>query len=437
MPSMPALCAPICRPNVSQGGQVKELSIEGLAQCIDTGETVFLAGAAGEPLELTAYLADDRSTVADATYLTSFVPGINARCLARSGRRSRIACVFMQPSLYRAHTEGRVDFRPMSYFGVQRWLSSEECPIDSAFVQVAPPNRAGNCSLGPAVEFMPTVIARAQRLFGIINPSVPRLRGAPSLPIEQFTAIAHSTAPLASYDVGATSAASARVVEHLAGLIPSHITLQIGLGKIPSQLLQSLARHRGISMHTGMISDAVLQLAAAGALRRRAPICTGAALGTIGFYSHLATLRGLKMAPVAVTHSPMELAKIERLFAVNSALEVDLLGQVNAEVLDGRYVSGPGGLPDFARAAHLSAAGLSIIALNATDQRGATSRIVARLAAGVPVTIPQHDVDAVVTEYGVAMLRGQTIDERARRLCAIAHPDHRAALVDSIRRLDA
>jgi acyl-CoA hydrolase len=300
-------------------------------------------------------------------------------------------------------------------------------------VQVAPPDRHGRCSLGPAVEFMPSVIAHATRVFGVINPSVPRLRGSVDVPLERFERIAYSKAPLASYDVGAVSDSSQRLVEHLAKLIPSGATLQVGLGKIPSQLLHALCAHRALSLHTGMISDAVLQLSASGALREHRPICTAVALGTADFYAHLAALRGLSFSEVGFTHAPQTLCKVHRLHAVNSALEVDLLGQVNAEMLDGRYISGPGGLPDFARAAHFDPEGLSIIALNATDHRGIRSRIVSRLPAGTPVSVPQHDIDAVVTEYGVAMLRGQPGDVRASRLCAIAHPDHRPSLQQAVR----
>jgi acyl-CoA hydrolase len=414
---------------------VIEMTIAELAASFEDDETVYLGGCAGESKDLSAVLADPAATVANARFVTTFIPGINASCLARPAHRSRMAVFFMQRSYGAALAEGRIDFRSSSYFGIHRYLSDPATRLDSAVVQVAPPDARGQCSLGPAVEFMPTVIARAGRLLGIINPNVPRLRGAPGVPFERFSAIAHSGAALPTYEVGAPSDAAARVVAHLVPLIPHGATLQIGLGKIPSQLLEALKEHRDLALHTGMLSDATLHLAAAGALRRRRPIMTAVAVGGGDFYRRLARLPGLKFAEVGHTHSPLTLAGFTRLHAVNSALEVDLLGQVNAEALAGRYVSGPGGLPDFARAAHLAAEGLSIIALNATDGSGETSRIVAQLAAGTPVSVPQHDVDAVVTEFGVAQLRGQALDERARRLCAIAHPRHRASLEAAAREM--
>ncbi len=404
------------------------MTIVELAASFEDGEAVYLGGCAGESKDLSAVLADPERTVANAHFVTTFIPGINGTCLARPAHRSRMSVFFMQRSYGAALAEGRIDFRCMSYFGIHRYLNDATTRLDSAVVQVAPPDARGRCSLGPAVEFMPTVMARAGRLLGIINPNVPRLRGAPSVPFERFSAIAHSNAALPTYEVGAPSDAAARVVAHLAPLIPHGATLQIGLGKIPSQLLEALTEHRDLALHTGMLSDATLRLAAAGTFRRRRPIMTAVAVGGSDFYRRLARVPGLKFAEVGHTHSPLTLAGLTKFHAVNSALEVDLLGQVNAEALGGRYVSGPGGLPDFAHAARVAPEGLSIIALNATDGTGETSRIVARLSAGTPVSVPQHDVDVVATEFGAAQLRGQPLDERARRLCAIAHPRHRPAL---------
>jgi acyl-CoA hydrolase len=409
-----------------------ETTIARLAASFQDDEVVYLAGSCGESLDLSQVLSDPSVAVARALFVASFVPGINTTCLARPGNASRMAVFFMQRSLQAAHAEGRVDFRSLSYFGIHRYLTDPATRIDTAVIQVAPCDARGVCSLGPAVEFMPSIMARARRIVGIINPNVPALPGSASIPMDAFAAVARSSAPLAIYDVG-PAAAAGPLVAHLEPLIPDGATLQIGLGKIPSQLLNALGDRRDLKLHSGMIGDAALDLVAAGALRDGESITTGVAVGTSAFYGRLAGVEGLKLAAVGFTHAPQTLAQLPRFHAVNSALEIDLLGQVNAETLGGRYVSGPGGLPDFARAAHLDPEGLSIIALNATDSSGAASRIVPQFAAGTPVTVPQHDVDAVVTEYGVAMLRGQSMDERARRLCAVAHPAHRPLLQQAAR----
>ena len=166
-----------------------------------------------------------------------------------------------------------------------------------------------------------------------------------------------------------------------------------------------------------------------------APIVVGMIVGSAELYARLSQLPQLRMASVAETHAPEALAAVPALYAINSALEVDLLGQVNAEVQGGSYVSGPGGLPDFAAAAHRQADGLSVIALPSSGAGGKLSRIVASFGAGVPVTVPKHDVDAIVTEYGVALIKNVDLDQRALRIAAIAHPNHRDTLQEAAKRL--
>jgi acyl-CoA hydrolase len=244
-----------------------------------------------------------------------------------------------------------------------------------------------------------------------------------------------SAAPLATYDAGAVNSSSAQIAANIAEIIPDGASIQIGLGKVPSQLLLALRSHRNLGIHGGMLSDSIVELAEAGALAPDQPLITGIIVGLESFYARAAAMADLQLAPVSHTHNPQVLAGVSRLHSVNSAIEVDLVGQVNAEMQSGKYVSGPGGGPDFAAAAHRQQDGLSIIALPATDSSGRVSRIVAQFTVGTPVAIPQHDVDVVVTEHGVAMLRGQDLNSRIKRLIAVAHPDHRSRLAEQSRRL--
>ena len=198
--------------NLKGTRSVIELTIPDLAASFEDGEAVFLGGCGGESTELSAALADPAARVANAHFVTSFIPGINGTCLARPAQRARMSVFFLQRSHGAALAEGRIEFRSLSYFGIHRYLDDPATRLDAAVVQVAPPDAQGRCSLGPSVEFMPTVIARVPRLLGIINPNVPRLRGAPSVPFERFSAIAHSAAALPTYEVGAPSDAAARVL---------------------------------------------------------------------------------------------------------------------------------------------------------------------------------------------------------------------------------
>ncbi|MDB5969104.1 MAG: acetyl-CoA hydrolase [Hydrocarboniphaga sp.] len=406
----------------------QQVSVKGLLNSLESGETAFIAGSAGEPVELTQVLVDDAECARGVCFVSSFVPGINGRNLASQKAQRRMRVFFMQPAFRQARELGLIDFSPMNYFGIQQHLLDMATPLDSVIVQVSEPDAAGLCSLGPAVEFMPGLLLRAKRILAVINPNVPDVAGAPRIAMDAFHSHAHSTAPLAQYDAGRSNETAERIAAHLATLIPNGATLQLGLGKVPSLLLPALSGHRDLAFHSGMLSDSILGLIDSGVLRIDRPLMTTVVAGSEQLYQKLPGLRALELAGVDHTHDPLVLGRLSKLHAINSAIEVDLLGQVNAETVDGRYVSGPGGLPDFAYAAHRQTDGLSVIALPASDPAGRHSRIVPRLKAGTPLSIPQHDVDAVVTEYGIARLRGVALDERMQRLIAIAHPDHRDTL---------
>lgn len=406
----------------------QELNVLSILQSLQTGETVFMAGSASECVELTHCLQQDPQLGAGVTFVTSFVPGINAANLAQDATGRRMQVFFMQPAFQATRRSGALAFCPWSYSGIQQWLSGAASQLDTVIVLLSEPDADGFCSLGPSVEFMPALLKGSRRLLGIVNPNVPYVPGAARLHLTRLSAFARSTAPLRQYDAGRSNPVTDRIAEHLAALIPDGATLQLGLGKVPNQLAGKLKHHRQLRLHSGMLSDASLDLLACGALRGDVPMVSTVAVGSAAFYAQLGHVENLSLVGVDHTHDPQVLSGLSRLHAINSALEVDLMGQVNAEMLDGQHISGPGGLPDFAHAARRNGEGLSVIALPSSDPSGRVSRLVPQLASGTPVTVPQHDVDAVVTEYGVAMLRGLPLDERMQRLTAIAHPDHRARL---------
>jgi acyl-CoA hydrolase len=407
---------------------VEQVSVAVLAARLGERQCIFIPGSSGEPLELTQLLAGDSSLAPRVRFVTTFVPGINSTNLAPVGSARRMQVFFHAPEYADARRQGTIEFCPFSYSTIFRYLADPATRIDCMVVQVSRPNADGCCSLGPAVEFVPALLQRKCPMFAIVNSCVPHIPGSLCLPLDAFECYANSDMPLAQYDAGPPNAISDAIAAHLRELIPSGATLQVGLGKVPSQLLQALGQRRDVSFHSGMLSDSVLAFAEDGVERAGDAFVTTVVVGSASFYRRLSRLPGLRIAGVDYTHDPAVLARIPRLFAVNSAIEVDVLGQVNAEMVGRRYVSGPGGLPDFAHAARRCNGGLSVIALNSTDTSGRRSKIVGAIEAGTPVTVPQHDVDAVVTEWGAALLRGCDLDERARRLIAVAHPDHRQSL---------
>jgi acyl-CoA hydrolase len=407
---------------------VDQVSLQVLAARLGERQTVFIPGSSGEPVELTQLLARDSSLAPRVRFVTTFVPGINALNLAAAGGERRMQVFFHAPEYAEARRQGNVEYCPFSYSTIFRYLADPATRIDCMVLQVSEPDADGCCSLGPAVEFVAALLQRKCPILAVVNSGVPHIPGSLRLPMDAFECYAKSNVPPAEYDPGPPNAISDVIAGHVGGLIPAGATLQVGLGKVPSQLLQALGQRRDVSFHSGMLSDAVLAFAEGGVLRGGETFVTTVAVGSSSFYRCLARLPGLRIAGVDYTHDPGVLARIPRLFAVNGAIEVDILGQVNAEMVAGRYVSGPGGLPDFAHAARRCNGGLSVIALNSTDASGRRSKIVGAIEAGTPVTVPRHDVDAVVTEWGVALLRGCDLDERARRLIAVAHPDHRQSL---------
>ena len=401
--------------------------IEQLVAHFQPGDTVFIPGSAGEPSELTEMLVNNPDLAPGVTFITSFVPGINTRNLCNTETKRKMAVFFMQSHFRKDYEKGGIKFRPISFKQIQQYLCAASTRIDWLVVQVADAVD-GRHSLGPHAEFLPGLIARDCKILGLINPNTPNTPSAPSLAASRLTATARSNTPLESYDAGSSNATSEAIAQHIAALIPNGATLQIGLGKIPSQLLAALRDHRELGFHTGMLSDSILPLASSGALREKNALTTAVFVGSENLYKQLPTLQSLNIAGAEFTHDPAVLVKVPKLHAINSALEVDVLGQVNAETLNNKYVSAPGGLPDFAAAASRQQDGLSIVALPSTDPSGKHSRITAKFRSGTPVGVPQFDVDYVVTEFGAAYLRGATPSERHERIIAIAHPDHRESL---------
>ncbi|MEM1431761.1 MAG: acetyl-CoA hydrolase/transferase C-terminal domain-containing protein, partial [Pseudomonadota bacterium] len=254
-----------------------------------------------------------------------------------------------------------------------------------------------------------------------VNPAHPSLPGAPTLPVAAEVVI---ETPLVTYDPGPVGTAFTRIGEHVAALIRDGDTVQLGLGRVQPAVLSALTvAGTRFSLHGGMLSTAALPAIEAGGVER---IVAGMVLGNAALYARVPTLDNLALLPVAQTHGAAVLARIPNLVAVNSALAVDLAGQATSESLAGRAVSAAGGIDDFQRGARASAGGRAILALPSTA-RGA-SRIVAALPAGTRISVTAPNADIVVTEHGVAHLRGQTLAERARRLTAIAAPEHRDTL---------
>lgn len=397
-----------------------------MAEALRPGERVYLPGSVGEPTALLAALVARPELSRGLHILSSAVPGINLLPLDALDPSAEVTGLFMQPGLRRAQREGRFRHLPLSFGGFVQHVR-ERLAIDICVVHVAPPDAAGRCSLGAAVEFTAMVAAKAGRVFALVNPAMPAIPGAETLPYAGFELVAEVGTALPTYDVGAPSAEATVIAGLIAGLVEDGCAVQAGLGKVPEALFGLLHDRRGLRLQSGMLADGALALARAGALDAGFMHASCVWVGSAALYRELAETEGFAVRGCDVTHDVCRLARAERFVAVNSALSVDLFGQANLEHAGGRTVSGVGGAPDFAQAALMSRGGISVVAMPSVYGAVPRSRIVAQLDGGT-VSLPRQLVDVVVTEHGLADLRGRTAFERAEALIAIAAPAFRAEL---------
>jgi acyl-CoA hydrolase len=390
------------------------------------GQTVYVPGVSGESLPFYEALRNDADHARDVTFVGAHFPGINRSDYLALHPTTRQRAYFMSPAVRAALPSGRVDLMPLDYPGIVRDLE-EHVSIDMALAQVAPPDANGRCSLGVSYDFLPSVWHKARTRIAHVNPLLPRTRGSFGIRLDECAASFECPAAVPTLAAEAPDEATRRHAAHVAGLVRDGDTLQFGVGRLQGAILEALAGHRRLRIYSGMVSPAVERLLDVGAIVGEGAIEAGVALGDASFYDRVGRDATFYFRPVRETHDVRRLAAIQNFCAINSALSVDLWGQVNAESIDGRMVAGAGGLPAFSNGARLAANGRSLISLSATTGGGA-SRVVAKMPAGAITTVPKHETDCVVTEYGSAELRGLSVQARARALISIAAPQFRDQL---------
>ena len=303
-------------------------------------------------------------------------------------------------------------------------------PADVVLLQVSPPDEQGRYSLGLAQEYLPAALEKARVVIAEVNPGIPWTHGGVHLRAGDFALCIDAEHPPLEQSRSAPGPAEQAIARHIAALVEDGATLQLGVGNLPEAVLAALHGHRDLGLHSGAVGDGIARLAEAGVLTNaKKSVDAGVGVGGILMGSERLRRWAHRNPQIALrgteyTHDPEVLAASHKLAAINAAIEVDLTGQINAEVAAGCYVGAVGGAVDFLRGAARSKGGLPIVALPATA-KGA-SRIVARLSG--PVSTPRSDAGLIVTEHGVADLRGQPLSRRVRRLVDIAAPEHREDL---------
>jgi acyl-CoA hydrolase len=388
------------------------------------GLSVYLQGATGEPLVLRDILSAAPEALAGVSLTACLLPGMNEFDYAGLHDEARLTTFLLPTGLRASFGAGRVRVRPLPYSQIAAALVADP-PFDLAIFQVTPPDAAGLCSFGPLSDFPGLVWPRARRRLAFVNPRLPRAARGPAIPFAALDVALEADGPIIMGEDGEPGAELGVIADRIAALIPDGAAIQTGIGGAPAASVGRLVGRRGLVVRSGMVTQGYRVLDEAGALAADGEHVTGLALGSAEFMRWAA--QRFTFADATVTHGATVLAATPRLHALNSALEVDLFGQANLEWRGGRLASGLGGAPDFAAAARRSAGGRAVLALPSTAKGGVLSRIVARLEAPT-VSIPRDDTDLVITEHGVADLRGTGLDERAQALIAVAAPDHRRAL---------
>ncbi|MFE6820881.1 acetyl-CoA hydrolase/transferase family protein [Streptomyces sp. NPDC057690] len=398
---------------------------------IPAGATVVATPACGTPTSLLASLAEGAGP-RGVTVLAGLLLDPSVLLPALDGGVLRLRTWHPTAALARQLEHGSAEYTPLRASAVPDRLRA--WAPDVALVRVAPPDRHGWCSLGPSAGYARAALAAAGARIAEVDPAVPRTFGDTAVHVSCFDALAESTTPMPVHPPAEQSAVTRAIARHILELLPAKPTLQLGIGTVPEALLGALADAEvGGLRFVGMGSDGMADLFERGLLdldpRRAGPlISTPDILGTRRVMDFADGNPAVGVFGSATSHAPARLARHDRLVSVNSAVEVDASGQVNAELVRGRQISGVGGSIDFAEAAAHSPGGLRIIALPSTTPDGATSRIVPCLTEGRPVSLPKAMVDVVVTEHGVARLAGLSLRGRAEALAHVAAPRHRKAV---------
>ena len=401
-----------------------------LTDALAPGLTVWVPTLSNESALLAEELCADPERARGVTFAGVQFPGIDKTDYLALHPQARQRGWFMSAALRRGLAEGRAELPSQDYLGIARHLREDE-PYDVVFAQLSPPDAQGWCTPGLAADFPPLVWKRARRRVAHLNPRLPRLPSTFRVHRSEIDVAVEAEAPLNDFDEAATGDLEARIGAHVSTLVRDGDTLQFGIGGVPMAMAHALCGHRCLRFHGGMLPGAFSALWESGAADRDADIHTGVILGGPALHELAASLPRLMLQDVGFTHDPARIATLPRFVAVNGAVEVDLFGQVNAERAGGVIQAGAGGLPAFAQGALASPGGRLVIALPAAAKGGSVSRIVPALGAQSLVTLPRQLADAVVTEHGVAELRGRSLAARAQALIAIAAPAHRQALAEA------
>ncbi|MDP9483530.1 MAG: 4-hydroxybutyrate CoA-transferase, partial [Chloroflexota bacterium] len=410
---------------------------------VHSGDQVYIHCAAAAPSVLLDALVERAPELDGVGVIHLHIEGPAPHLAPDMAGHFRHRALFIGPNARAAVNEDRADYVPIFLSDVPGLFETRALPLDAVFVNATPPDDHGFCSLGTSVEAMHAAIRAARTVIVQFNRAMPRTLGDSFIHVNDIDLAVEVDQPPYPHPAGPIGDVERRIGDYVAELVPDQATIQLGIGAIPAATAQALTVKRDLGIHTEMFTDAVLDLVQAGVVtgaakeRNRGKIVAAILMGSQRLYDFVDDNPMVEMRAVDFTNDTHIIRSFRRMVAINSAIEVDLSGQVVADSIGRRLYSGVGGQMDFVRGAALAAEGRSIIALPSTASGGSVSRISATLQEGAGVVTTRAHVRTVVTEWGVAEMFGRSLRERAAALISIAHPDFRADLTTAARRTGA
>ncbi|XAH21335.1 acetyl-CoA hydrolase/transferase C-terminal domain-containing protein [Xylophilus sp. GW821-FHT01B05] len=401
-----------------------------LAAYIRPGDGIVFGQGTGEPLSLTEQLVAQRAAFSGAGIF--FGSGFSTTFQPEHADHLRFKGIGGIGTLRKLSSAGVLDPVPCHISAVADLIRQGSIRSDVVMLMVSPPNEQGEHSFGLVNDYLRTAISRARVVIAEVSSQVPWTPCDAPLRASEITVAVHTDRAPLELPAAKFGALERSIAAHVADLIPDRATLQMGIGAVPEAIVSLLVDRRDLGVHSGMVGDSLVDLMERGVVTNahkgldEGVSISGVLFGTQRLYRFAHRNPQLRLCPTSYTHHLSTLSRVKNLVSVNSALEVDLTGQVNAEAIGADYIGAVGGQVDFVRAAVQSEGGVSIVALAATGKTG-DSKIVSRLSG--PVTTARSDVDVIATEHGIARLRGLGLRERVRAMVAIAAPEHRESLL--------
>ncbi|WP_167859259.1 acetyl-CoA hydrolase/transferase family protein [Paenibacillus cymbidii] len=412
-----------------------QMAGERLGELVKSGDHVFLPGSGCVPVGFLRQLLARKEALRDVRLCHPTAWGPFPYGKPEFAGHFRGLSFFLSANARRAWADGwGIDFVPVRLSAISALIEGDLTPVDVAVLHLSPPDERGYCSIGPYCAYMHAMRKRARLVIGQINRHMPRACGETEVHVSELDYYGELDEPLVAVPPVAFGEVEAQMARHVASLVADGDTIQIGRGGIPQAVVGELGDRRDLGVHSELISDWIVELTERGVVTgAKKSLHPGVSVATISdgsqrFYDFVHGNDAVRFMPSEYVNDPRVIALNDNLVSINTAVEVDLTGQINAESVGHRLISGTGGLLDFALGAQSARGGRFIVAMPSTALGGSASRIVAALPAGTAVTVPRTLADIVVTEYGIARLRGRTLEQRMQSLIAIAHPSFRETL---------